>query len=159
MMDWMSRKKRLHPTRGMGRYHTGGGIGEEFKTMRAGDNRFYWLSTDEISPRAMSEYTNFNKSTQPATLQASLSVGNEADLKSGAKIWSVFNIRTSGVGQVTLSIAPNQIDFSKPVAIRINGRQVVNNRKIEPSMQTLLEELYATGDRQRLVAAKIDLRP
>ena len=26
-------------------------------------------------------------------------------------------------------------------------------------VQTLLEELYATGDRQRLVAAKIDLRP
>lgn len=158
MMDWMSRKKRMRPTRGMGRYAQGGGVGEEFKTMRASDNRFYWLSTDEISSNFLSEQGSFAKSTQPATLQASLAVVNDAGFKGDAKIWSTFQIRTAGIRQVTLSIAPNQIDFAKDVKIIWNSKQYGAIRKIQPSVQTLLEELYATGDRQKLVVAKIDLR-
>ncbi len=158
MMDWMSRKRRYHPLKEMGRYHTGGGVGEEFKTMRTGDNRFYWLSTEEVLPKHLNDYRSWSNTIQPATLQASVGVGNETDLKSGAKIWSQFNIRTYGVRQVSLWIAPNQIDFTRPVVVRVNGQQVGGSRTIQPSLATLLEELYASGDRQRLFVARIDIR-
>jgi hypothetical protein len=157
MMDWMSRKKRHHPLKEMGRYHTGGGRGEEFKTMRTSDDRFYWLSTDDISAKHINTFASWSNQMEPATLQASASVGNEAD-KSGARIWTQFNIRTTGVKQVTLWLAPNQIDYAKPVIVRVNGQQVGGSRHIQPSVQTLLEQLYLSGDRQRLFVARIDLR-
>jgi poly(3-hydroxybutyrate) depolymerase len=159
IMDWMSRKKRVHPIKQMGSYHTGGvaGGGEEFKTMRACDNRFYWLSTDEILENHINTYTSWSQQTKPATLQASFAVANEAS-KSGAKIISHFNIRTSGIKQVSLWIAPNQIDFANQVLIRINGQQIGSYRTVQPSLATLLEELYLSGDRQRVFLAKLDFR-
>ena len=157
MMDWMSRTKRMHPTKALGRYHTAGGIGEEFKMLRTSDNRFYWLSTDEIATKYLSEQSSFTQSVQPATLTATMAVANVSD-KSGARISTVFNIRTAGLRQVTLSLSPTQVDFAKPVSIRVDGRQIGGVRIIQPSLQTLLEELYTTGDRQRLVAARIEMR-
>jgi pimeloyl-ACP methyl ester carboxylesterase len=159
MMDWMSRKRRFLPLKEMGRYHTGGvpGKGEEFKSMRAGDNRFYWLSSDEILDSHINSYQNWSLTTKPATLQASCAVANE-QTKAGARIWTQFNIRTSGVRQVTLWIAPNQVDFSQPVRVRCNNTQIGGDRHIQPSLATMLEQLYASGDRQRLFVAKIDLR-
>ena len=44
----------------------------------------------------------------------------------------------------------------KPVTIRINGSPRLNNRKVAPSMKTMLEDFYARGDRQRLFLARLD---
>jgi hypothetical protein len=158
-MNWMIRKKRYHPQRQLGRHHTSGvaGTGEEFKTMREGDNHFYWLSTNAVTKSHLNEYATYSKRILPATLQADLQVGNELE-KTGAKIWSQFNIRTSGVKQVTLWLEAGHIDFAKPVRIRVNGQQVGSDRLIPPSLQVLLENLAATGDRQRLYFAKVDMR-
>jgi pimeloyl-ACP methyl ester carboxylesterase len=158
MMDWMSRKKRVNPTKGLGRYHTGGGVGEEFKTLRMSDNRFYWLSTDDIASKYLSDESSFTRTTHAATLQATMAVANVSDIKTGARIATVFHIRTSGIKQVTLSLSPTQVDFSRPVSIRINNRQMGAARIIQPYLQTMLEELYATGDRQRLVAVRLEFR-
>jgi poly(3-hydroxybutyrate) depolymerase len=159
MMDWMNRRKRIHPLKEMGRYHTSGvpGMGEEFKTMRTSDNRYYWLSTDEVLDRYLNSATSWSSRTLPATLTAVVGTANDGT-KAGARIYSFFNIRTSGVKQVSLWIAPNMIDFSKPVVVRINGQQAGGNRNIQPNLSTLLEELYTTGDRQRLFVAKLDFR-
>jgi hypothetical protein len=50
----------------------------------------------------------------------------------------------------------NMIDFEKPVTIRINNTGRWSNQKIPPSLAVLLEELYQTGDRQRLCLAKLE---
>jgi hypothetical protein len=159
MMDWMSRKKRYYPMKELGRYHTGGvaGGGEEYRTMRACDNRFYWLSTDEVLEKHLNTYSSWSQQTKPATLQASFAVSSETS-KTGAKIVSHFNIRTFGVKDVSLWIAPDQIDFSRPVLIRINGQQFGSYRTLQPSPATLLEEVYRSGDRQRVFLAKLDFR-
>jgi pimeloyl-ACP methyl ester carboxylesterase len=159
MMNWMSRKKRSHPLRQVGRYHTGGsaGSGEEFKTMRQSDNRFYWLSTEAIKDSNLNDHANFSVRKLPATLQADLGVGNELD-KKGANIWSQFNIRTSGVKQVSLLLEGGVIDFAKPVRIRVNGDQIGSDRVIAANLQTMLDDLAATGDRQRLIFARVDVR-
>lgn len=159
MMDWMSRKQRLHPVKQMGRYHTGGlvGMGEEFKTMRTSDNRFYWLTTGEVLDKHVNNYQHWSENIKPATLQATCAVVNE-ETKAGPRIWTQFNIRTSGVKQVTLWIAPNQVDFSRPVRVRHNGVLIGGDRQMRPSLATLLEELYVSGDRQQLFVGRLDLR-
>ncbi len=159
MMDWMSRKHRYHPVKDLGRYHTGGrvGMGEEFKTMRSTDNRFYWLSTDEVLDNHINTYQGWSQTKRPATLQATCAVVNE-ETKAGPRIWTQFNIRTSGVKQVTLWIAPNQVDFSRPVRVRHNGTLLGGDRHLTPSLATLLEELYTSGDRQRLYVARLAFR-
>jgi hypothetical protein len=50
------------------------------------------------------------------------------------------------------------MDLSKPVEIFVEGRAVGGMRTVVPSLETMLEELYQTGDRQRLFVAKIDIK-
>lgn len=158
MMDWMRNRKRLHPNRQMGVYHTGGGEGEEFKTMRRTDDRFYWLSTDHITDRCINDPANWSLISPAAKLQANTSVGNETNSKGEVKIWTQINVRTFGVKQVTLWLAPTMVDFSKPIQVRLNGTQVGFTRIIPPNLGVMLEELYRTGDRQKLVYAKVDMK-
>jgi pimeloyl-ACP methyl ester carboxylesterase len=164
MFDWMSRKKRAQPAKELGRYHTGGGTGEEFKTMRAADNQFYWLSAEGISARCLNNAPPaWNPRTLPATLQASIRTGNEIDLKKegvvkGVRIWNQINLRTAGIDRVTVWLGPNMIDFTKPVQLRVN-RSAPVQVNVNASLATLLERLYQDGDRQRLFYAKIDVQP
>ena len=48
------------------------------------------------------------------------------------------------------------IDFDKPVTFFINSQITRANRKVVPSLSTLLEEFYQHGDRQRLFVAKLE---
>jgi hypothetical protein len=157
MFDWMSKKKRAYPARHVGIASTTGRGGEEFRTLRDGDNRFYWIGTDSIDPRNVNDPGNWQKFTPAATLQANISIGNEGGAKQ-ARIWNQINVRTSGVKQVTLWLAPNMIDFTKPVAVMVNGRPHGQQRLQAPSLETMLEEFYHTGDRQQLFYAKINLK-
>lgn len=154
MMNWMSRKKRHHPMKELGRYHTGGREGEEFRTMRHGDNRFYWLGTEEVHDRYLNDVGSWRHTTRPATLQANISVGNVLE-KGKARVWTGLHVRTRGVKQVTVWLGPGMIDFSKPLQLYVNGQQVGRSREVQPSLETLLEGLATTGDRQRLYFAKI----
>jgi pimeloyl-ACP methyl ester carboxylesterase len=156
MMEWMNKKKRYHPSRSLGRANTTGGPAEGFCTLRTTDNKFYFLSTDSIDPRFVAEPDELTKTTRPAVLQASIAVGNEAGGKQ-ALIWSQINVRTVGIKQVTVWLAPNMIDFTKPVLVRINGNQIGQPRVVPPNLATLLEEFNHSGDRQRLYYAKMEL--
>src|SRR5262249_53322092 len=48
MFDWMRSKKRVFRMDQLGTDGGGGTFGNEFCTMRTCDNRFYWLSADDI---------------------------------------------------------------------------------------------------------------
>jgi pimeloyl-ACP methyl ester carboxylesterase len=169
MFEWMKPKKRMHPTRELGRYSTGGSSdGEEFKTMRETDNRFYWLTTDSIQPHCLNSIADWKHQKLAAKLQANILAANQADIKVNPKdkgavldkvrIWNQINLRTSGVKQVTVWIGPNMIDFTKPVVIRHNSTQMGGQIKVQPSVQTLLEDFLYHWDRQRLFFAKIELK-
>ncbi|MCI0639099.1 MAG: hypothetical protein L0Y72_28260 [Gemmataceae bacterium] len=157
MGDWMSRKKRHHPSREMGVYNTGSTVeAEEFKTLRDTDNRFYWLSTDDIQEKYKVEWSDWKKLLNPALLQARISMGNESGAK-GARIWSQINIRVRGLNNVTLWLGPHMIDFAKPVRIYVNNFQMGKERIIPPDPATMLDDFHYWGDRQRLFYAKVDM--
>lgn len=160
VLDWASRKKRYSPLKEMGRPNSGAYIGEEFHSTRSTDNRFYWVSSESIADKCLLDTAESRlpfPQFRPATFQANLSVGNKSEKGGAAKIWNQADIRVSGVKKVTFWITPGLIDLSKPLLIRVNGQEVGRQRIIAPSLETMLEELNRTGDRQRLFVAKIDL--
>jgi predicted esterase len=152
MFDWMRGKRRAFPLHKLGSDGGGGSFGNEFCTMRASDNYFYWLSSDDI--RSTRDISNWRAryGRQPATLTASIDTDN--------KLGNVINLKTSGIGQVTIWLGRNNkgedmIDFDKPVTVRHGFSTVLLPRKIPPSLEVLLEDLYQRGDRQHLFLAKI----
>ncbi len=110
--------------------------------MRPTDNRFYWLATDAVQPGRVNDVATWNPRLAPATLQATIFSGNQ------------IHVRTTGVNQVCVWLGPSMIDFTKPVTLRVNSRQI-GPLLVRPSLQTLLEDFYQRGDRQQLYFARL----
>jgi len=144
LLDWMGRKKRAHPLRDLGRVNFSGGAGEEFKTMRLTDNHFYWLEA-EVQPRYVNNSTRWNSRAAAATLQANIFAGNQ------------IHLRTTGINHVTVWLGPSMIDFTKPVALRVNNQQLAP-MPVRASLETLLEDVYQRGDRQQLYIARVSVK-
>jgi enterochelin esterase-like enzyme len=148
IFDWMDHKrglwKRASGLPELGKLGSGGSNGEEYQTLREIDNRFYWLTTDSIAERHLLETGRFNNQVAPATLQGRISEGNQ------------ININVRGLHEVTVWLGQGMIDFTKPVTVRINGGLMMANRKVTPSLSTLLEDFFQRGDRQRLFWAKLE---
>jgi pimeloyl-ACP methyl ester carboxylesterase len=140
IFDWMDRKKRANPQTVLGNYGN-----DEFTTMRSGDNRFYWLSVDAVDERQLNEGPRFN----PRLLGASLQ---------GTRGGNQITVHAQSVRRLTVWFRSGDgaTDFDKPVAIYVNATKRFE-RKVTPSRETLLEDLYARGDRQRLYVARVEL--
>jgi pimeloyl-ACP methyl ester carboxylesterase len=144
MLDWMSRRKRAHPLRALGRVNYGGGTGEEFRTMRLTDHRFYWLE-GEVQPRHVNDADRWNSRLAPATLQANIFSANQ------------IHLHTTGISQATIWLGPNMIDFTKPVSFRINSSSS-GPVPVRATLDTLLEDVYQRGDRQQLYFARLTVK-
>src|SRR5262249_32789239 len=125
LFDWMSRKKRANP---IPEYGTGGA----FHTMRATDNRFYWLGTDSVLPRSINSIDNPKWFTvKSATLYGSVDRGSNH-----------LQIKAYGVRNVNIWLGPNMIDLTKDAKISLNGGLPRPIRKdlIQPKLEVLLED-------------------
>jgi predicted esterase len=146
MFDWMNHKKdrnkRSTAFPELGK--RGGSLSQEIQAMRSTDTRFYWLSTDGIREGHVVDGRTWDDRPWPATLYGRVSEGN------------VINVTVRNLKQVSVWLARDMIDFSKPVTVRVNDAVRLINRKVSPSMTTLLEDLYARDDRQRLFWARLD---
>jgi hypothetical protein len=145
IFDWMNRKKRAPGFPELGKNGNGGVSGQEFQSMRPTDNRFYWLTGEEMSERATNSIRGWSSRVLPANLQASIGSGNQ------------INVNGHGFKRVTVWLGPGMIDFDKPVNIYVNIHLGYANRKVVPKLGTLLEDFYERGDRQRLFYAKVEL--
>lgn len=145
IFDWMDRKKRATAFPSLGK--------REMLTMRPDDNHFYWIGVDSIRPANVNDSRRWNNFVIPAKVSANIAEGN------------VIVLATSGIKRLTVWLGRDtqgrdMIDFTKPLTIRVNGGAVVSNKPVKPSLQTMLEDLYQRGDRQRLffVKERIDLK-
>jgi pimeloyl-ACP methyl ester carboxylesterase len=158
MMDWMSRKKRQYPMKQLGSFSNTNSVAEEFRTHRQSDNRFYWLSTDELNDNNKQDAFNWVANRSAAKLQATIGVSNSGDTKGNARIETIVSVRANGVKQCTVWLAPSMIDFSKPVQLRVNNRAIRGPQTMTPSIPIMLGEYHQTVDRQRLYYARIDAK-
>ncbi len=161
MMQWMSRKKRHTPMKEVGRANPGvGGLWEEFRSTRSTDNSFYWLRAGGIDLRCRSDHAvkKWPVNFAPASLQATLAIENKSDKDGEARIFTKAHVRFTGLDAVTLWITPGMMDLTKPVALYVNGQPQGGLRAVPVSVDTLVDELYQSGDRQRVFVAKIDIK-
>jgi pimeloyl-ACP methyl ester carboxylesterase len=119
---------------------------EPWYTMRAGDNRFYWVGTDEIADKCLLA-NNAGKSFMPAEITADIREGNRVEL------------RSRGIGRITVWLDRDMIDWSKPVYVRHNGNipKEFKPKTMKPDLDVMLEEFYRHGDRRMLFLNKIEL--
>ncbi|HEY1861135.1 MAG TPA: PHB depolymerase family esterase [Gemmataceae bacterium] len=144
VFDWMKRQKRANPLVRLGTDGSGGPFGDEFGTMRSGDNRFYWLTTDAIDKHNRIEGGEWKGSVSPATLFAQIRENQVV-----AKV--------TGINQLTVWLSPGQVDYDKPVSVWVNRREYKRAAKVTPSIDVMLEDFQVRGDRQRLYVVKLPL--
>jgi pimeloyl-ACP methyl ester carboxylesterase len=152
--DWMNRKKRATGFPELGRNPNAGNNSEEFQTMRAGDNRFYWITAEEINERNLNSSVGTRNGT-PAAFTAQIRDGNHIVINSrGIKRMGVW------LGRVwdPQAGARTMIDFTKPVRITVNRVAYGREHMVTPSLTTMLEDLYKRSDRQRLFLAFEELK-
>jgi hypothetical protein len=146
MMDWMNRKRRAHPMRQVGVPGDKNAFSQEFRTMRESDNRFYWLSTDAIQKACLNDPADFRERT-PALMSAEIKATSNQ-----------IHMSVRGLKQITIWLGPGMVDFSRPVKVYFPSSRASASRKVTPSMETLLEDLFQRGDRQRLYLARLDFK-
>jgi pimeloyl-ACP methyl ester carboxylesterase len=142
VFDWMNRKRRANPQKFLGSEDL------EFKTSRRSDKQFYWLSIEDVQPNHVNSASQWISTMKPAMLTARvISASNE------------IQVKTSGVvGPVTIWFGPKLVNYGEKVKVRINDR-TAGTQTIVPTLEVLLPVLYQTGDRERMVFARMDLRP
>ena len=143
LFDWMSRKKRSPGYPELGK-HALGSFSEDFQCMRASDNYFYWLTGEELNDRYTNDSRSWRNSTGAATLQARLK-DNEV------------HVIARGFKRVVVWLGQGMLDYEKPIKIVLNQQVTWPARKITPNLETLLEDFYLRGDRQRHFFAKIEI--
>jgi pimeloyl-ACP methyl ester carboxylesterase len=153
-IDWMNRKKRATGFPELGRNPNQGTQGQEFQTMRATDNRFYWVTVETLMDKYLNPLLDKDNPTS-AAVQANIRDGNHIVVNTrgirSLKLW-LGRVWDAQNGSRTM------IDFDKPVRVQVNLSMYGNRlHKITPSLATMLEDLYQRGDRQRLFQATIDL--
>lgn len=142
--DWMSRKRRADPGKMVGppaRETVRAG----FSSVRYTDNRFHWLSTDDIRPdRTMTPVMNSRVAT-PCKFSAKIVEGNSIEAK------------CFGMNNITVWFGRGMLDYSKPIRVKVNDGKVTT-QKISPNIEVLMDDLYQRGDRQRPYFEKMEMK-
>jgi len=147
VFDWMGRKRRADPGKMVGppRFE-GKTVAAGFSSVRRTDNRFHWLSSDDIKPERTMQPNRTTDPPTPAKFSARILEGNTIDVK-------VFGAR-----DLTVWFGKGMLDYSKPVTIKVPNVQKPVTKKITPSIEVLMEDLYDRGDRQRPYFEKVELK-
>lgn len=138
IFDWMSRKKRVNGTAtlALGTYR------QPWMMLRETDNRFYWLQADKV----------VSGKSGGALVAAEM----QGDIRGN----NLVDVRCRGVKQLTVWLSSDMIDWTKPVRMQLNSAVPpgwARPKKIEPSLDVLLEDYYERGDRRMLFLNKIEI--
>jgi pimeloyl-ACP methyl ester carboxylesterase len=144
--DWMGRKRRADPGKMVGPpSYEGKTVAAGFSSVRLSDNRFHWLSSDDIrSERSMSPILG-SSATTPAKFSAKILEGNAIEAKA------------FGMRELTIWFGRGMVDYSKPVRMKVNDGKSTT-QKIVPKIDVLMEDLYERADRQRPYFERVDLK-
>jgi len=118
-------------------------------------NREKWLVINALGARAsdvpLQDVNTIETGVGPRPVFARQRQGGRVDVtRSG----NAFEARTRGVRQFTLLLAPEVVDFSKPVTVTVNGRQVFSG-PVRKSVETLMKWTARDNDRTMLYGAEL----
>ena len=147
LFDWMGRKRRGEPGKTLG--PAGASDFESgFRTVRSGDNRFHWVTVDELDPKCSLQYEKSGvalRPQNPAKLLVKINEGN------------AVQVNARGMKNITLWFGQGMFDVTKPVKVTVGERKPIV-KEIKPNLGVLMEDLYERGDRQRPFYDKLELK-
>lgn len=136
------------------------------------NNRAHWLVIDELSVQpevqpastqvtALPDANLIVRAENPLYIETRGMMFHKQEERRGrvdlVRTGNTVTAATSGVGQFTLLLSPDQFDFAQPVKVVANGREVFNGR-VQPSLATLLKWAARDNDRTMLYAAELKIR-
>jgi predicted esterase len=122
----------------------------------AAHNRAHWLVIDEFGPARgePKEMADLNMIQDLGQLfNRSKQFGRVDLLRTG----NTVRAETSGVTSFTLLLSPDKFDFTQPIQVIANDREVFNGR-MERSVKTLLKWAAKDNDRTMLYAAELKIK-
>lgn len=125
IFDWMGRRRRDFFPREI-----------DAVSMRPWDRFFWWVEMESAPPRTvvLPEQWPPPPGTRPLSIEARVGAANALTVRCGADRVSVW-------------LAPELVDFSRPITVTVDGRKILNG-PLAPDVKTLLEDLRLRGDRQ-----------
>src|SRR5262245_37442478 len=143
MFDWLANKRRVT---GTGVLRVGNTKVLPWRTMRRTDDRFYWIGCPAIETANL--YETNPKKVYPAEVSADVRPGN------------LVAVTSRGLKTVSLYLERDMIDWTKPAKVLVNASTPsgvpVAGKKVEPSLEFLLEEFVKTGDKKMLFLNKLE---
>lgn len=149
---WMKGKRRVFPLKQLGSDGNGGTFGNEFRTMRSTDSRFYWVEIQEVMSK--------NLTSPPPAFDARINAATIYGRTEPEK--NEVYIKTTGVKKMALELYRNPkgeccLNLDKPVTVRWNQAQVVRNQKIKIDLEMMLADQAKWQDRKRFLVAKVEM--
>ncbi len=153
IFDWMRPKRRQYSLTGLGNGGGLGVLGNDYRTLRPTDDRFYWIGAGDTSKTTQMTGSQWNPSIQPATIAAWVDKGANR-----------INVRTSGVNEVMVRLVRNAagesvVRMDQPVSIQHKVSTVWSQKSIQPDIATMLDEVATRGEREILVLKVIRFKP
>ena len=153
IFDWMRPKRRQYSLAGLGNGGGLGVLGNDYRTLRPTDDRFYWIGFGDTIKSTQMTGSQWNPSVQPATIAAWVDKGANK-----------INVRTSGVTEVVVRLVRNSagesvVRLDRPVSIQHKVNTVWSQKNLQPDILTMLEEIATRGEREILVLKEIRFKP
>ncbi len=114
--------------------------------LRPTDNEFYWLEVSDFPPNTFRPiiWVGDQKTAPRAqTISGQITPGNTIRVKSAGR-------------HARIRLSPTSCDFAQRIRVIMGTRRVFSDF-VQPSLETLLEDLRVRGDRQRLYWAQLEL--
>lgn len=153
IFDWMRPKKRQYSLTGLGNTGGLGVLGNDYRSLRPTDDRFYWIGFGEISKASQLTGDKWNPSIQPASLAAWVDkAANKINIRSNNAAEIVVRLVRNGAGE-------SLVRLDRPVSIQHKVSTVWSQKNVQADIATLLEEVASRGEREILVVKEIRFKP
>lgn len=131
IFDWMALHRRPPPQ-----------VEFACRSLRRSDSRYFWLSAPDLPdfPNIMVP-AGTRRTAAPVAIEGKITPGNTIYIKSPSR-------------RHTLHLSDGQVSEESRVTVRLGDRQVFRDF-VAPDPDSILGELRATGDRQRIAAYRI----
>jgi pimeloyl-ACP methyl ester carboxylesterase len=123
--------------------------------------RAHWLVIDRVRPAAagdtkMARDLNEFSGAGPNLGKELFPRGRTSGRVDLTRRGNAIEMKTRGVAELTLLLSPDVFDFSQPIMVTANGR-VVSDRRVDPSVATLMAWAARDNDRTMLFGAELHI--
>lgn len=124
---------------------------KEFRvqSLRPWDNFFWWVETGEPRENSTVLPAEWGENSTPAKKPLAAETKTDMLAPNGVRVLS------KSCGKLRVWLSPELVTFDANLKVELNGKVL---RKVQPRVETLLEDVRTRGDRQHPFWAKVELK-